>query len=393
MCIKANLAGSRQHSGQERESRLRAGDGEQKSDGSARTGEKRALREKLADHAPLARPQRRANGELARPADGAREQEVRDVRARDQQQKTDRGEQHQQEGPHIADDVLFHGHERDPEILVGHRIGRREIAGDGVHLGLRLRESHARFQAADCVRADVDGAIAKRDVVPPADGGVDVPLRSIEREVRGDHPHHGIWRAVEHDHTPQHGGGRPEPALPEPAAEQDGRSSAEPVVGSAEVAADDRRLAERAEEIRGDHGTAEALRLVRAGEVVVLIAVDGHRRERLRHALPVEEIQVADRPFVESRRVVVDGGELAGVGIGERVEQHAVDDGEERGVRADAEREGEHGGRREAGRLEQHANRVAQIVQQCAHASLRFERPVRRLTADVHRISPRRRPR
>ena len=47
----------------------------------------------------------------------------------------------------------------------------------------------------------------------------------------------------------------------------------------------------------------------------------------------------------------------------QRPQHHRVDDAEDGGVGADAERDGEHDGEREQRRLAQHSNRVAKIVQ------------------------------
>ena len=52
-----------------------------------------------------------------------------------------------------------------------------------------------------------------------------------------------------------------------------------------------------------------------------------------------------------------------GVGIRQRAQQHGLDHGEERGVGADAEREREHDGGREAGLASEDAQGVSQIAQ------------------------------
>jgi hypothetical protein len=43
--------------------------------------------------------------------------------------------------------------------------------------------------------------------------------------------------------------------------------------------------------------------------------------------LPVEEIKVADGRLIHSRVFLVDGGKLGRVGIRQRVEKHAIDNG------------------------------------------------------------------
>ena len=149
-----------------------------------RPASRNAFGEKLADDARVAGAQGRANGKLARAAHGARQKKIRDVRARNQQQETDGGEKHQQEWLDVADNILLHGNESDAGILVGHREGGGQIARDHVHVGFGLRQRNARFQAADGVRAHRDAAIAKRGIVPLANGSVDVAVLAVESETR-----------------------------------------------------------------------------------------------------------------------------------------------------------------------------------------------------------------
>ena len=61
------------------------------------------------------------------------------------------------------------------------------------------------------------------------------------------------------------------------------------------------------------------------------------------------------------RTVVSIATRRAGVGERQRLEQHAVDDAEDRGVGADAERQHDHDERAEAGGLEEESERLAEI--------------------------------
>ncbi len=76
---------------------------------------------------------------------------------------------------------------------------------------------------------------------------------------------------------------------------------------------------ERPEEAGGDHEAAQTFRFSRAGEVVILIAVHGNRGEGACVVLPVEEIQIGDRAAIDARSSSVDGEELAGLLVGERI--------------------------------------------------------------------------
>ena len=68
--------------------------------------------------------------------------------------------------------------------------------------------------------------------------------------------------------------------------------------------------------------------------------------------------------------------ELSGVADRQRLQQHGVDDGEDGGVGADADGEGQDGGRREAAVLPQQAEGEAGVLEQAFHSSL-YDGPAR----------------
>ena len=225
----------------------------------------------------VAGAQRRANGKLARAAHGARQKKIRDVGARNQQQETDGGEKHQQERLDVADDIFLHGNESDAGVLVGDREGGGQIARDHVHVGLGLRQRNARFQAADDMRAHRDAAIAKRWIVPLANGSVDVAVMAVESETGRNHAHDGVGRAIQGQRFSDDIRRRAEFAPPQTPAENYDRRRAHLIVIGAECAAENGLHAERGKEARGNHVAAQAFRFGRAGDVVILVAVDGHR--------------------------------------------------------------------------------------------------------------------
>ena len=65
--------------------------------------------------------------------------------------------------------------------------------------------------------------------------------------------------------------------------------------------------------------------------------------------------------------VVPDDGEARGIAIGHAAEQDSVDDAENRGVRADAEREGEYGDGCECRALSQHPRAKNQVLPERSH--------------------------
>ena len=82
---------------------------------------------------------------------------------------------------------------------------------------------------------------------------------------------------------------------------------------------------------------------------------------------------LADVVDVSQRVVLLDGDKALGIGVGKRAQQHAVDDAEDGGVGADAERESEYGDDGESRRFSQHSQRVAKIAEEILeelHAAL-----------------------
>ncbi len=121
------------------------------------------------------------------------------------------------------------------------------------------------------------------------------------------------------------------------------------------------------EQVRGDQLAAHPLRVAEAGEDEGEAAIDGHRREDMVVTVPVEEVRIRDRAGGEIRLALVDADEPIGMGIGQRIEEDAVHDREQGGIRADAEGERQDGHQRETRGPDEGANGVAQILEQCGH--------------------------
>ena len=76
----------------------------------------------------------------------AREQQIRDVRARYEKHKTDRAKEHFEREANITDDLLEQWHYADGESAARRVISRVLLfhsVGDDIHIGLRLGDSDA----------------------------------------------------------------------------------------------------------------------------------------------------------------------------------------------------------------------------------------------------------
>ena len=136
-------------------SRFDAEVSDEKAEGSAADGENDGFSEQRLDDSGAACAERRADGDLFAAAEYAREDEIGNVGAGDEQHEGDRSEHHQQRGTHIADEVFAHGDDDGAPAFVVGGIGLLEAVRDGVHLGLCLLESDAGFEAGDGEVSDV----------------------------------------------------------------------------------------------------------------------------------------------------------------------------------------------------------------------------------------------
>ena len=154
--VDANLVEAREIRGRERGH----GGGQRDADGDAeRAAEERddeAFGEELTHQAAASRAERGAHRQLAAARAAAREEQIREVRARNQQHQRDTRRQHHQRRPH-SHRHLFH------ERLHAHfdrtalaedqlRRGRSTRAGQRRAFGFGLRDRHAWREAGDRVR-------------------------------------------------------------------------------------------------------------------------------------------------------------------------------------------------------------------------------------------------
>jgi len=124
------------------------------------------------------------------------------------------------------------------------------------------------------------------------------------------------------------------------------------------------RHAERREKARRRHDAGEPLRRVaRLGEIEALLREQSGVGERRRLLTPIDVIgnrDAGDRQAV-ARIGIVDVDEAFAIGVRQWFQQQRVDDAEDCGVGADAERERQHRGGEEAGARQQRTEAVAHV--------------------------------
>ena len=138
-----------------------------------------------------------------------------------------------------------------------------------------------------------------------------------------------------------------------------------------EISSEERLHAEHVEEAGGDDAGLDALRFGTAEQDEPHVVELDHAGERAR--LPAVVVHLFRREAEAVGAVVLAAGlvarpllpqddQLVAALVGQRLEEHAVDDAEDRGVGADAERHRQDDDEREAWRLEERACPVAHVL-------------------------------
>ena len=345
------------------------------------------------------RAQGHANGRLKACGGAARQQQVRNVGAGDQQHQA--GNDHQQVqtfravllevgGPALGGrnhDVLL----LDLRAVLGRevRLGAQpvlELCGD---LRLNARRIRPRLQAPDDVEPVHSRAVQQCGLPivgrlggqrQPEIGRIRTQLISEESR-RGD-SNHGEGEIVDAQGGADDRGIEPEVLLPGAVAHHRSRRGVGLVIvgrdGPAREGADTQRreVVARNELSNVRFGGARSPGAAHV-EVLQTLLKGGHLAELgiVIAKLLVERIRV-DAPVVlksaehAAIAAVAQSVELARFRDRQALEHHSVEQSEDGGVGADAQRQRDHADCREAGRLPHAAQTVAKILDQCSHSTL-----------------------
>ena len=249
--------------------------------------------------------------------------------------------------------------ERDPVVEAGHEgePSGAEIAKAASPRGEHLGVHHERD-------VDVHG-------VPDFD--------SMEPVLRDTDDRH--WVSVDRQRTADDVARGSEPPLPETVSEDDnGVGTRHAIIVFGQEAASFRRHAERREVRSGHDGAAHTLsravrrqvkrrRIVREHRLEDFVAVAQSFEHRVRDGR-VDVAVVVGRSRVRSGRI--DHDEALGLAQRERPHQQLIDEGEDRGVRSNAECEGQHHRNGERGVLSKCANGEAEVLQEVRHGGSSF---------------------
>ncbi len=342
--LNGDIGGARQ-AGHRRRGEERNGPRSQKQTGHA-SGRRQhqALDDQLADDAQPARAKSDADGDFLLTIDGAHEQQVCDIRAPDQEHERDGPRQQSKCRAHILYELILRPRHQRPAVPV--RLGelRLELSCDGVHLHPRLLERHAGLQPRDGEDAGMPATILRQRGRPRTESDIDV-RRLKELESRGQDADHRVRPVVEQERSTDRIAARKSP-LREARAQNRQVFSARPILAVGEVAASFDGYAKQRQQCGGDHLRRDPLGIARARHRHARGAKRRHSGERLRPRAPVVIVVARHRQGRELGRLLVEDDDIVWPVVRQRREQYRVGDGEDRGVRADAERQREDGDRR-----------------------------------------------
>jgi hypothetical protein len=314
-------------------------------DGSRRIENER-LDDELPDQSSAAGAERRAHQHFRTAHGEARQQQARDVAARDQEHEEDRREQQVQRITNAPHRLL--GERREDERRVPVRPGIRlpERPGDRSQFRRRGVARDTRIQLREHLhepRVAVDGQLvgvraAERQRYPEL-----VP-RALVREVRLHDAQHGQRPAVGRDGPADDGGIAAEAPLPERMAQDDQIVVPGGFIHRPEGTPQRRLRAEQVEELSADQMPDRELRIpvAREGEPVAHNPRDPHRTD-LR--LQIDEVEHRDARASGAAACLEQRVQAIGVRVRERPDQDAIDHGEHR--RVDPDTDGERDRRRD----------------------------------------------
>jgi hypothetical protein len=110
----------------------------------------KAFREELGEELRTRGAEGGADGDFSLTGGAAREEEIGDVDAGDEQDEGDRAHQEPETGDGVAaGEGILKRHDAGAPTLVGEGINFGSVPGDGIHVGVGLLESDAGFETTD----------------------------------------------------------------------------------------------------------------------------------------------------------------------------------------------------------------------------------------------------
>jgi hypothetical protein len=320
----------------------------------------------LANDAQPTGAERCADRDLATARGGTSEQQVRDVRACNQEDQNDGPEENEQRWSNLPGEIRLQRHDGD-RIKVRVRIGilLRETREDGARFRLRLRNRDVCLQAPDdadeviaaLVEVPGHGWLKRQEVIDRVAIDWELPARRHDADdcvrLRGERD----LPAEDFSITAKR-------ALPCSMPEHHDRRSGGLVFLRSVGATEQRLDPQHIEDLGRDRHAGELLRLVALVQHRTRARESRERGEALRLLAQVcvirERVVVPDLAF--ARRAAPHHHEPIGIREWQRAQKHRVDDAEDRGVRTNPERERQDRNDGEGRCFDQHPEGVFEVV-------------------------------
>ncbi len=231
---------------------------------------------------------RQADRGFASSRRGAREQEVGDIRARDEQHEADRACEQEERRLRVADHRLVRRRETHAPAMVRVGIRRIEPGAHGIDLRLRRANGRAGLQSPD---GHHEPAVARHAAHVVFDGGPQLDVIGREAKPRRHHADDDVRAAFHHDRAADDAAIAREQPLPDAIPEHDDFVATRAIVGGFDHAAEQRRRAEQRKQRAADARAVDALGQVEAGEVERPPGEQSEAVERRQIPAPVLEIR------------------------------------------------------------------------------------------------------
>ena len=269
----------------------------------------------------------RAHSQLALTGEGARQQQVGDVRARHQQHERDGTEEDDDDKTHVSDDLIEQRHDREREAAV-RRIHVGEVAAETrserVHLGLRLGDRHAGLQPGHDVVVFARACGRRRVRQRKRQEHVAV-FHHAERwqhfarqpERLRHHADHLVADAIKNDRLSDNPRNSTEAARPEAMAQNGGGRASRRIVFRHEELPVKGSGAEHGQQIRRHANYADAFGIAAACQIEISPERDRDLFQAAVRGLDIEVLGCGKPVFlnVEARRPVPEDGQPVGIAV------------------------------------------------------------------------------
>ncbi len=370
--VDADLRLARRALRQECHRQVDAPDRERQAQPGADEAQHRRLGQELADDAEAVGADGGADRDLPDPRLGAGQQQAGDVRRRDEQEEGDRALEQEQRPPRAPHGLAVE-RVRDDRV-VGQGIGVVALVAllrpghEGVEIGARLGQRDPRLEPGHHAHEMV-AAPPLREV--EAERHPDLGVRGGEREALRHHADHGHRRGIDRDPLADDLPVAAERALPQAVAEHDRARVARAILLAREQAAHGRLHADGLQQRPDDVGGRHAHRHGSAGDRRPALGPGADRLERLGLLAQLDVLGRRDREALvahpAAEELAVQADQPVRLRVGQRLQDHRVDDRKNHRVGADRDAERHDRDQRQGRILEHHPQREADVLQQGVH--------------------------